>query len=199
MCPSDRDLITHRENSQPKHHSKRTREGRPIRNTWAKQLARGPVKAPCVSLKGQLRLPSCEHFCADMAVFSAVCNDRFFIWLSTWGTWSQKVGVGASGYFRGAKCSLFIHHGSPPDGLTLSTGDLAATSLRDCHSFFVCYRRKHQWYTWNQAVLLRLGTMAFAVGLFFFFEFHLCIWVFSRFSVVTHGCIWFSFKTHYKL
>ena len=32
----------------------------------------------------------------------------------------------------------FFHHGLSPDGLTLSAGGLAATSLKTDHSAFLC-------------------------------------------------------------
>lgn len=50
VFPSDKDLITHREDLEPEPHSERKSEGQPIRNTSGKQLAHGAVKAPCVSL-----------------------------------------------------------------------------------------------------------------------------------------------------
>lgn len=50
VFPSDKDLITHREDLEPEPHSERKREGQPIRNTCGEQLALGAAKAPCVSL-----------------------------------------------------------------------------------------------------------------------------------------------------
>ena len=37
------------------------------------------------------------------------------------------------------KMLFFFHHGFTPDGLTLSAGGLAATSLKADHTVFVCY------------------------------------------------------------
>lgn len=45
------------------------------------------------------------------------------------------------GYFGGGggeKNYSFFHHGLSPDGLTLSAGGLAATSLKTDHSAFLC-------------------------------------------------------------
>lgn len=79
---------------EPEPHSERKREGQPVRNTSAKQLAHGAVKAPRVSLDGQLRSLSCMlHICVDTTVVSAACKGRFFIWLSARGTWSQCFGM----------------------------------------------------------------------------------------------------------
>lgn len=50
VFPSDKDLITHREDLEPEPHSERKRAGQPIRHTSGKQLAHGAVKAPCVSV-----------------------------------------------------------------------------------------------------------------------------------------------------
>lgn len=90
MFPSDKDLITHGEDLEPEPHSERKREGQPIRNSSGKQLAHGAVKAPCVPVRTAAFAFMCVHVCGDMSVVSAVCNDRFFVWSSTSGTWAQE-------------------------------------------------------------------------------------------------------------
>lgn len=73
VFPSDKDLITHGEDLEPEPHSERKREGQPIRNSSGKQLAHGAVKAPCVSLWGQLRLLLCVCTSVATCLLSQRC------------------------------------------------------------------------------------------------------------------------------
>lgn len=51
---------------------------------------------------------------------------------SSFGYVRDAPGLSALGYFRGRV--LFFHHGFAPDGLAVSAGGLAATSLKTDHS-----------------------------------------------------------------
>lgn len=135
MFPSDKDLITHREDLELEPHSERNREGQPIRNTSGKQLAHSAVKAPYVS-RGQLRL----LLCLCTSVSTCLLFQRCVTTDSSFGYLREAPGLRKElqrfALFQGEKKELFFHHSFSPDGLTLSAGGFVATSLKTDHSVF---------------------------------------------------------------
>lgn len=177
-----------------------------MESNWPSVLQRHPVsryKDSCVCFYVPV------HFCVDMSVVSAVCNDGVFIWSSTWGTWALKRGLQCFWVISrgGVKNYSFFHHGLSPDGLTLSAGGLAATSLKTDHSAFlcVCYWCVHffiskQWCAWNPAPFPR--TVAFATNFLAFSSFGVRVrvpdWPLVTQSYTCFSFFLFSLKTYYR-
>lgn len=107
-----------------------------------------------------------------MSVVSAVCNDRFFVWLSTWGTWAQK-GVAALCVISGGKKRSYFSI-----TVSLQMDSLYPLVVLLPHHwkliilFFVCYWCVNffifkQWCTW-------LSFPGFGTSSIFF---NVCVWV----------------------
>lgn len=159
---------------EPEPHSERKRGGRPIRNTSGKQLAHSAVKAPCVSLWGQLRL----LLCMCTSVWTCLLFQRCVTADSSFGYLREAPGLrkglqrfrvfqGKSAVFPSWFCSTRTHIILWWLGCHITENWSVCFVSYCCVHFFIL----KQWCTSNRASLPELGQVEFVINFLFAFSF----------------------------